>query len=115
MSNLIPILTLEAQLKRAFRSHLRELGFTRKGNGWLQPPADDKEAIRVLHQYQRNEKLEREDSFIQRNYTKLIDFFADGNEVDPERIRPVLVKVDSYTVFIFIPRLRLPRIECKSP
>lgn len=98
MPNLIPLLTLEAQLKREFRSHLKKLGFTKSQNGWLQPPRDGKDAIRALHQYQRSEKLERERDFLQKNRTRLLEFFANGSEVDPKRIRPKLVQVESGTL-----------------
>jgi hypothetical protein len=98
MANILPILTLEAQLKRAFRLHLNELGFTRKRNGWLQPAANDKEAIRTLHRHQRKDKLNRETVFIQKNHDKLLRYFADGAEIDPKRIRPLLIEVKSKTV-----------------
>lgn len=98
MANLIPILTLEAQLKRAFRSHLKELGFTRKKNGWLQPAANDKEAIRTLHHHQRKDKLKREDIFVQKNREKLLHYFADGTEVEPKQIKPRLIEVKSKTL-----------------
>jgi len=97
MSNIVPILTLESQLKRAIRSHLRKLGFTRQKDGWLQPPANDKDAIRALHHYQRKEKIEREYDFIKENWTSLADYFANGKDIDPKKIRPVLVQVEAGT------------------
>lgn len=98
MPNIIPLLTLEAQLKRAFRSHLKKLGFTRRQDGWLQPSSDGKDAIRALHQYQRAEKLERERDFLQKNGARLLEFFANGDEVDPKRIKPRLVQVECDTL-----------------
>jgi Druantia protein DruA len=96
--NIIPLLTLEAQLKRAFRSHLKKLGFTRRKDGWLQPPAENKDAIRTLHQYQRSEKLKREMDFLKKNKTRLLKLFANGDEVDPKRIKPILVQVECDTL-----------------
>jgi hypothetical protein len=49
----ISAFTLEANLKRKVRSHLRKLGFTRSPDGALKPPSLAKEGIRALHQEQR--------------------------------------------------------------
>lgn len=34
----IPLLTLEAQIKRELRQHLRTLGFSKDKDGFLHPP-----------------------------------------------------------------------------
>jgi hypothetical protein len=93
----IPLLSTEAQLKRALRSHLKKLGFTRQQEGWLQPPAADKDAIRALHRFQRIEKLSKEYHFVQKSKDSLMKFFANGDEVKPELIRPKLVQVECNT------------------
>ena len=49
----ISAFTLEANLKRKIRAHLRKLGFEKAPGGALKPPSSSKESIRTLHQEQR--------------------------------------------------------------
>ncbi|HCG0868902.1 TPA: DUF4338 domain-containing protein [Pseudomonas aeruginosa] len=87
----------EANLKRKVREHLHQLGFTRTQEGALCPPGNGKEAIRTLHGSQREERLSASTRFIERSGAKLMQYFADGREIIPEKISPVLERVSSGT------------------
>lgn len=87
----------EANLKRKVREHLHQLGFTKTQEGALCPPGNGKEAIRALHGAQREERLSASEAFVVRSGAKLMQYFADGREVVPEKISPVLERVSSGT------------------
>ena len=53
----VSVLTLEANLKRKVRSHLRRLGFATANEGAIKPPSLAKEGIRAPHQEQRRSGL----------------------------------------------------------
>lgn len=52
-----------------------------------------KESIRQLHLAQSRERAELESRFVQKYGPQLLDWFADGAQVDPRGIRPRLVRV----------------------
>jgi hypothetical protein len=99
----IPALTLEAQIKRDFRRHLKALGFQKDQQGFLQPPEITKECFRALHQAQRNECLTKEAGFIARSWPALRHHFANGHEVKPEHITPrlELIQADTWQSDLF--------------
>jgi hypothetical protein len=83
-----------ARLRRRVRAELKSSGFVSE-DGHLRPRAElTKESIRDLHQRQRTALLKRSRPFIERWEDRLIDEFANGEEVDPRRIRPIVEKVD---------------------
>lgn len=85
----------EAALKRALRSHLRQLGFVKDEAGSLVLPGVSKEIIRKLHRWQRRERLAAADSFLERALPRVLPCFADGSEIDPQKIRLSLKRVKS--------------------
>lgn len=93
----IPAFSPEARAKRELRQHLRELGFVRNEDGQLVAPADSKDAVRALHAVQRTDKFVAHSDFIARALPALGDYFADGAEVRPDRIRLRHELVDSGT------------------
>lgn len=94
ISNIVPALSVEAQLKRKIRSHLSDLGFVRNAKGLLCPPRVDKQTIRKMHSHQKSKKLEQNEEFIKNNYHLLAQSLAEGRELEPEKIdlcfRPVV-------------------------
>lgn len=86
-----------ATLKRRLRRHLYSLGFGRAADGSLELQGEGKDVIRSLHNIQRNHRIGASKAFIQENYHELIDYFASGNEVVPERITPVLQRISAGT------------------
>ena len=89
----INITTREANLKRKVRHHLQILGFQKSVDGALQIRGSGKDVIRTLHRPQRNDRLEKQKSFIDRRFPELLRHFASGRDVDPARISPVLEMV----------------------
>jgi hypothetical protein len=87
----------EANLKRKLRAHLRSLGFTKSKEGALQAPGDGKDAVRSLHRAQREERLSTNQKFLSFASGKLMQFFASGKEVEPEKISPVIERVSAGT------------------
>jgi hypothetical protein len=92
-----------ARLRRRVRSELKAAGFVTE-DGRLRPrEALTKETIRELHQRQRAALLKRSRPFIDRWEDRIIGDFANGEEVDPRRIRPVVEQVsgDGYEAALF--------------
>jgi len=93
----ITVSTREASLKRRLRSHLRSLGFHRTDDGTLAPPGEGKDVIRAIHSSQRDDRLKISRKFISERFSKLINHFASGEDVDPAHISPALQLVSSDT------------------
>lgn len=94
------VITLDARtarLKRALREHFKELGFTRGPNGEFLPPQGGKDTYRRLHEGQRRDKLKLHGDFLASKAPQLMQYFADGGDVVPERISPKLEVVEAQT------------------
>jgi len=102
-ASVIPLLTVEARLKRSLRRHLRGLGFKRTEQGGLTPPDRSKDSFRQVHRAQLCERLKAERSFIALQWPLLQEHFANGNEVDPSRIAPrlELIQADTWQSDLF--------------
>ena len=87
----------EASLKKRLRRHLKSLGFQKDPDGFLVPPGTGKEAVRTIHAAQREDRLEASEAFISARFSKLIGYFASGDEVDPKCIKPSLQRIASDT------------------
>jgi hypothetical protein len=94
----VAIASREANLKRRLRRHLKSLGFTKSSDGSLQAGGAGKEMIRTLHSAQRSERLKASSDFLQRTGPQLLQHFASGREIDPEKIAPVLERVSAGSV-----------------
>jgi hypothetical protein len=102
-ASVIPLLTVEARLKRSLRNHLHQLGFKRTEKGGLTPPDRSKDSFRQLHRAQLRERLNAERSFIAAQWPLLQNHFANGNEVDPSRVSPrlELIQADTWQSNLF--------------
>ncbi len=92
-----------ARLRRKVREELKRSGFV-KEDGRLWPREElTKETIRELHRRQRAALLKRSRPFIERWEDRVIGEFANGDEVDPSRIRPVVEQVtgDGFQAALF--------------
>lgn len=100
---IIGAFTPEAVLKRKIRAHLRKLGFHKSADGALLPPSSSKESIRALHFEQRKAGLKAQREFVRRALPKLQHYFAEGDEIDPEQVEPVLelIEADSWQSDLF--------------
>jgi hypothetical protein len=94
----VSIASREANLKRRLRRHLTSLGFTKSSDGSLQAGGEGKDVIRTLHSAQRAERLRASADFLQRRGPQLLQNFASGSEIDPEKISPVLERVSAGTL-----------------
>lgn len=96
-SAVVSAFTPEAILKRKIRTHLRKLGFQKGPGGTLVPPSTAKESVRALHYEQRRAGLKEQREFVQRVLPELQHYFAEGGEVDPSRVEPVLELIKAAT------------------
>ncbi len=80
-------------LKKRVLDKLREAGFTITEEGMLRPPSVDKACLRQLHRSAAQLEIIARRDWLRRNLPRYLPFFADGNEVVPERIAPELVEV----------------------
>ena len=87
----------EALLKRRIRAHFKKLGFTKAADGSLQLPGVDKQDVRQLHSGQRAQRLDSSAAFLARALPRALPHFANGEEIDPSRIRLRLIRVHSDT------------------
>lgn len=93
----------EASLKRALRAHLRGLGFTRDSDGVLvlpdggNLPDGGKEIVRKLHRSQRRDRLAAAQPFLSRALPRALPYFANGDEIEPARIKLRLELIRSDT------------------
>jgi len=101
--SVIAAFTPEAVLKRKIRAHLRKIGFSKSGDGSLLPPSSSKETVRELHADQRKAILKTQRAFVKDAYPKLKHYFAEGKDIDPEKIAPELelVKADTWQSNLF--------------
>ena len=89
---MVPAIPRE-QLKAAILRSLREQGFRVEGGRIFLPPDLDKDGIRALHAHAVRQQRERLRRTLERLEPKLLRRVAAGGEVEPDRIRPVLVEV----------------------
>lgn len=94
----VSIASREANLKRKLRAHLKELGFKKSDNGFLQVSGAGKEIVRAVHRTQREERLKASREFMTANVENLLGYFASGDEVDPAKISPILERVSAGTI-----------------
>jgi len=100
---IIPVRTLSARIRRNLQAHLRALGFTKNKDGSLLPPSDTKEVFRRIHQQHRLQRLKENAAFIEPSWNKFQKYFANGVDIDPEKIEASLelVKSDSWQGELF--------------
>ncbi len=97
MKGRVSVQKLKEQIKAGVMSHLKKLGFKKTDEGYLRPPGNSKRTLRRLHRAQRVDVLEREDQFIETCWKTLRTHFADGFEVEVEKIKPRLELIHSGT------------------
>lgn len=94
---------LEKQIRRRLDLHLHRIGYILTETGELEPPDGSKETIRALHHVQREDRLRQEQAFIQKQWPKLKQYFADGCDVDPSKINAgiELIRADTWQSDLF--------------
>ena len=81
------------ELRRLVFDELESLGFSFDERRELIPPKSDKEVIRLLHKPAREIKLLQGQEWIRRKLPLYRHYFADGQDISPQKIKPVLVQV----------------------
>jgi hypothetical protein len=85
----------ELNLREQVLALLTDQGFRISETGLVLPEVVDKEVARRLHARYRLEKLRRAQRLFRGRERVLLSHFADGSEVDVDKIKPVLVPVSS--------------------
>lgn len=80
------------QLRSDILAHLSALGVSTNGQVGK---ALDKETIRAAHAHQRDLLLKREVGALRPRLERLLPYFADGKDVEPDKIQPKLIPVDA--------------------
>lgn len=91
----IKAFTIGARIKRKLREHLKDLGFTKRPDGSLQPPDESKETYRHLHRCHRDAKSVAAQKVLLTKLPKLEQYFATGGEINPSKIHPELEEIRS--------------------
>jgi hypothetical protein len=82
-----------AELAELLLNKLQKLGFVVAEDGTLYPPMLDKEGLRQIHRPAYQLEIATRQDWLCRNLSKYLSFFANGEEVVPERVQPILVEV----------------------
>lgn len=82
------------ELRQAVLEELETLGFEWKDGVLHLPESRGKTLYRRLHVPARRAELGRRQDWLRRNLSRYLSFFADGNEVDPEKMEPTLIEAD---------------------
>jgi len=83
------------ELRQRLLNALSQQGFALSGDQLMPPNASCKDNIRQLYAHLRLERLQQARSWLLSVEEKVLPYFANGPEVDVERIRPNLELVDS--------------------
>jgi hypothetical protein len=86
---------LGEQIKRKLKLHLKTLGYERDKDGHLHLPTKNKDIFRHLHAAQRKARFKSERKLIEKRGNEFLEYFASGNEIVPENIRPKLERIGS--------------------
>jgi hypothetical protein len=93
------VMTVQDKLRRQILDELATAGFVMQDGLILPPSGEPKEVARRLHEPQRRAALEEAREFIIAREADLLDYFADGTEVDPRTldplVRPVATSLDA--------------------
>jgi len=82
-----------AELTELVLHRLREVGFVVTEDGALCPPTLDKEGLRQIHRPASQLEISIRQGWLRRHLPEYLSFFANGDEVVPERVEPALVEV----------------------
>ena len=87
-------MTIKAdELRQLVVEELHSLGFSFNKKGDLIPPGLDKETVKLLHRPSREIELQKAQEWIKHKFPRYCHFFANGQDISPTQIKPVLVQV----------------------
>jgi len=81
------------ELRELVLNSLQALGFVMTEDGTLSAPTLDKEGLRQMHKPASQSEIAARQEWLRQHLHKYLDFFANGDEIVPERVDPVLVEV----------------------
>jgi hypothetical protein len=81
------------ELKELVLNSLKALGFVIAEDGTLSPPTLDKEGLRQMHKLASQSEIAARQEWLHWHLHKYLHFFANGDEIVPERVDPILVEV----------------------
>lgn len=82
------------ELQQRVLKELDALGFEWQDGEPHLPKDKGKAFYRQLHEPAKQLELERRQDWLKSNLPRYLSFFADGEEVEPEKVRPALVEVE---------------------
>ncbi len=83
------------ELRQAVLKELDTLGFEWQEGKLCLPEGQTKALSRRLHEPAKQVELARRQDWLRRNLSRYLPFFANGEEVDPARMKPTLVEVET--------------------
>lgn len=90
------------EIRELVLSELARTGFSLESGKLTRPDGDDKDIARALHASQREQVLADNADFVRHHEGLVLRYFANGDEVDPSRIYPVVKPVEnSFEAAIF--------------
>ncbi len=81
------------ELAKLVLSKLQEVGFLVTEDNGLYMPVLDKAGMRQIHEPAVQLELATQQEWLERNLPRYLNFFANGDDIIPERIDPALVEV----------------------
>lgn len=81
------------ELRQLVFEELESLGFFFDEQGELIPPKSDKNAIKLLHKPAKEIKLREGQDWIRRKLPRYRNYFADGQNISPKLVKPILIEV----------------------
>lgn len=85
------------EIREELLAHLQSIGFDADGQK-LSTNSDDKNSVRNYHSFQRSELLIKESTFVRKFGSALLHkHFANGTDIVPENVKPVISLVNSDT------------------
>lgn len=81
------------ELKKLVLDRLKEVGFVITENGALCPSLLDKDGLRQIHKPASQLEIATCQDWLRQHFPEYLLFFANGNEIVPERVDPTLIEV----------------------
>lgn len=78
---------------------MRDIGFSKSSDGELTIKGKGKDIVRALHRVQREDRLKQSRNFISNKAPGLLEFFAAGQDVDPQKMSPIIERISSGTKY----------------
>lgn len=82
------------ELRELVLEELDDLGFEWQAGSLHLPEGKTKAFYRKLHEPAKKMELERRQDWLKRKLPKYLPYFANGEEIDPDKIKPVLIKTE---------------------